>query len=95
MVKAIDIVIRNQLKAEANVKFFARNNHAALDNLDYDHSGHIGFASTVYVDNNLSTKVDKEEGKGLSTEDFTSIDKQKLDEIEKISDQEINDILAR
>lgn len=95
MVKSIDIVLKNQLKAEAEVKFFPRDNHAALDNLDYDHSGHTGFASTKYVETNLITKVDKIEGKGLSSEDFTPTEKKKLDEIEKISDEEINDILAR
>lgn len=33
----------------------------------------------------LNTKIDKEDGKGLSTNDFTNEDKKKLDEIDKIS----------
>lgn len=39
-------------------------------------------ANIDYVDSELSNKVDKVEGKGLSTEDFTSSLKSKLDNIE-------------
>lgn len=37
-----------------------------------------GKADKTYVDNKLDTKVDKEEGKGLSSADFTSAEKSKL-----------------
>ena len=37
-----------------------------------------GKADKTYVDNKLDTKVDKEEGKGLSSTDFTSAEKSKL-----------------
>lgn len=40
-------------------------------------------------DNELSTKVDKEAGKGLSTEDFSTIDKTKLDNLEILTDLDI------
>lgn len=37
-----------------------------------------GKADKIYVDSKLDTKVDKEEGKGLSSADFTSAEKSKL-----------------
>lgn len=37
-----------------------------------------GKADKIYVDSKLDTKVDKEEGKGLSSTDFTSAEKSKL-----------------
>lgn len=42
----------------------------------------IGLETTANIDNKLSTKVDKEIGKQLSTEDYTSIEKAKLSGIE-------------
>lgn len=36
------------------------------------------YAKTEYVNTKLSTKVDKEDGKGLSTNDFTTVEKNKL-----------------
>ena len=36
------------------------------------------YAKTEYVNNHLATKVDKENGKGLSTNDFTTVEKNKL-----------------
>ena len=36
------------------------------------------YAKTDYVNSQLSTKVDKESGKGLSTNDFTTVEKNKL-----------------
>ena len=38
-----------------------------------------GYATEDYVNNKVSTKVDKVEGKGLSANDYTDEDKQKLD----------------
>ena len=36
------------------------------------------YAKTEYVNTHLATKVDKENGKGLSTNDFTTVEKNKL-----------------
>lgn len=64
-----------------------------------DESGNIGFKLTnqgLYVkdvlagDNTLSNKVDKVEGKGLSTEDFTTILKQKLEGLSNYDDTAIS-----
>lgn len=41
-----------------------------------------GLATEKYVDNAVSTKVDKVEGKGLSTNDYTTAEKEKLAGIE-------------
>lgn len=40
-----------------------------------------GKADKTYVDNKLDTKVDKEEGKGLSTNDYSDNDRQKVSNI--------------
>ena len=40
-----------------------------------------GKADKTYVDNKLDTKVDKEEGKGLSTNDYSDDDRQKVSNI--------------
>ena len=44
-----------------------------------------GYAKTVDVNESLSNKVDKIDGKGLSTNDFTDEYKVKVDEIENIT----------
>ena len=54
------------------------NDHAKLKHLDYESSGHTGFASK----SDLKDKVDKEKGKGLSSNDFTNLEKEKLNGIE-------------
>ena len=41
-----------------------------------------GLATETYVDNGLATKIDKEAGKGLSTNDYTTTEKTKLSGIE-------------
>ena len=41
----------------------------------------------------LDNKVDKEQGKGLSTNDFTNILKEKLEKLENYNDEEIRDLL--
>ncbi len=43
----------------------------------------------------LSGKVDKEDGKGLSTEDFTTDLKDKLEAIEEATTEDINQIVAK
>lgn len=92
-------------KVETATNITYNTDHAQLKNLDYEHSGHIGFASStdlqegldakqdkgdyitqdesqqlklevveqakIYTDEVAETKVDKELGKGLSSNDFT------------------------
>ena len=43
----------------------------------------------------LSGKVDKVEGKGLSTEDFTTLLKQKLEELQNYDDRDIRELLEK
>ena len=50
-----------------------------------------GFIDKTYHDN---TKVDKEEGKGLSTNDYTDDDKYKLESLENYDDTEIKDLIS-
>ena len=42
----------------------------------------------------LAAKVDKEEGKGLSTEDFTTAEKQKLASLNNYDDTELRSLIA-
>lgn len=69
------------LNLKTNVEFppvYVQTDHSKLKNLDYKSSGHTGFASS----NDLEKKVDKIEGKGLSTNDYTNDEKNKLAELE-------------
>lgn len=69
------------LNLKTNVEFppvYVQTDHSKLENLDYKSSGHIGFASS----DDLENKVDKIEGKGLSTNDYTNDEKNKLAELE-------------
>lgn len=69
------------LNLKTNVEFppvYIQTDHSKLENLDYKNSGHIGFASS----DDLENKVDKIEGKGLSTNDYTNDEKNKLAELE-------------
>lgn len=69
------------LNLKTNVEFppvYVQTDHSKLENLDYKNSGHIGFASS----NDLEKKVDKIDGKGLSTNDYTNDEKNKLAELE-------------
>lgn len=43
----------------------------------------------------MSCKVDKQKGKGLSTHDYTTEDKEKLTNITSISTTEIDDLFER
>ena len=45
------------------------------------------------IDPKLDNKVDKEQGKGLSTNDFTNILKEKLENLENYNDEEIRKLL--
>lgn len=69
------------LNLKTNVEFppvYVQTDHSKLENLDYKNSGHSGFASS----DDLEKKVDKIEGKGLSTNDYTNNEKNKLAELE-------------
>ena len=46
------------------------------------------------IDAQLENKVEKEEGKGLSTNDFTNADKEKLDGLNNYDDTEIKEEIA-
>lgn len=48
-----------------------------------EHQDISGKADITYVDSSLENKVDKVDGKGLSTNDFTDAYKQKLDDLEE------------
>lgn len=80
MVVDIDIVLSTQLISAVEAQIIVIRNHSALENLEYESSGHIGFASQQYVDENLDLKVNKEAGKGLSTNDFSNTYKTQVDE---------------
>lgn len=52
------------------------------------------YAKTADVNAGLANKVDKVEGKGLSTEDYTTAEKQKLAGLNMATDAEFNEMLA-
>ena len=59
----IEVVISTQLILSFEVSAIATKDHASLDNLDYAHSGHTGFASSA----DLALKQDKlTAGSGIS-----------------------------
>lgn len=67
--------------------------HPLLDHLDYESSGHTGFASELEIteiNQTLSNKVDKVTGKGLSTNDYTDLEKTKLAGIENGAEVNVN-----
>ena len=104
---AIDLYVCNDMRGETITfrlydssyseiynKFYVVKDHASLDNLDYENSGHTGFASTKFVNEELEKKVDKVVGKNLSSEDYTKEEKEKLGNISNITEQEIIAILG-
>lgn len=69
------------------------SDHALLQHLTYDTSGHIGFASSadlLTLSDALDSKVDKETGKGLSSNDYTIADKNKLAGIQVGAEVNVN-----
>lgn len=76
MVASIDVVLNTQLTTSAEIQITVLRDHKVLENLDYENSGHTGFASERFVNkainNALESKVDKVAGKGLSTNDFNN-----------------------
>ncbi len=60
--------------------------HNKLQNLDYEHSGHTGFQKELSQEqllaiDDVKNKVPKEDGKGLSTNDYTDAEKEILFDI--------------
>lgn len=52
-------------------------------------------AAKTYADNSIINKVDKIDGKGLSTEDFTTILKQKLESLKNFDSREIENSISQ
>lgn len=69
----------------------AEHNINAGDNVAWDGESWDVLAGTV----DLSGKVDKEEGKGLSTENFTTELKEKLESIESATDEDMDKLAAK
>ena len=65
-----------------------KNNVASIDDIFSTLSKK---ADTTYVDAELLKKVDKVEGKGLSTNDYTTEDKNKLSNLENYDDTELRE----
>ena len=55
MVTDIEVIVNSSIIVSLDVTLLIVKDHASLENLDYGHSGHTGFASTA----DLSTKADK------------------------------------
>ena len=68
MVESIEIILSRELNADVEIELRVVRNHASLENLDYAHSGHTGFASKNYVDTELGSKADLVDGKVPSTQ---------------------------
>jgi len=49
----------------------------------------------VRVKSAMSGKVDREKGKGLSTCDYTAEDKEKVENISRITNQQIDDLFRK
>lgn len=83
----VDIETTQEIEVEIGEVLIVQNNdHSKLIKLTYEDSGHTGFASSL----DLDAKVDKESGKGLSTNDFTNDYKQKVDNISAGSVTSVN-----
>lgn len=57
MVTKVNVTINNRLNVSCKITLNVMKNHASLENLDYEHSGHTGFASSA----DLERKADKTE----------------------------------
>ena len=68
MVESIDIILARELTADIEIEIRVVRNHASLENLDYEHSGHTGFASSSDVNAALAVKADLVGGKVPSTQ---------------------------
>ena len=83
----VDIETTQEIEVEIGEVLIVQNNdHSKLIKLTYEDSGHTGFASSL----DLDAKVDKEDGKVLSSNDFTNDYKQKVDNISAGSVTSVN-----
>ena len=59
MVTEIEIVISPSIIVNCEITLAVLKNHASLENLDFEHSGHTGFASTANINDLDNRKVSK------------------------------------
>ncbi len=59
MVTKIKAVLSPSITVSCKITLSTNNDHSSLNNLDYEHSGHTGFASQEYVDANKGSKLYK------------------------------------
>ena len=59
MVTDIEVIVNSSIIVSLDVTLLIVKDHATLENLDYAHSGHTGFASSEALNNGLATKLDK------------------------------------
>ena len=59
MVTDIEVIVNSSIIVSLDVTLLIVKDHASLENLDYAHSGHTGFASSEALNNGLAGKVDK------------------------------------
>ena len=76
------------MKVGTNTPTQSETDHSKLTNLDFENSGHTGFqkAGDYTTKDDLDLKVDKVEGKTLTTNDFTNQYKEKVELIETNGD---------
>ena len=55
MVTSIEIIINPSIIVDCSITLLIMKDHAGLDNLDYAHSGHTGFASTLDLNSKVSS----------------------------------------
>ena len=61
MVTDIEVIVNSSIIVSLDVTLLIVKDHATLENLDYAHSGHTGFASSEALNSGLAAKVDKTE----------------------------------
>ena len=57
MISKVKVTINSALSISCRIVLAVNKDHSSLDNLDYEHSGHTGFASKEYVDSVKGTKL--------------------------------------
>lgn len=95
--RELNITIKqSRLGANIGAERVVGKNHADLDNLDFDSSGHTGFqkAGDYALTQDLENYVQKETGKSLSSNDFTDTYKTKLDSLENYDDTEVKEDIS-
>ena len=53
MVTDIEVIVNSSIIVSLDVTLLIVKDHATLENLDYAHSGHTGFASSEALNNGL------------------------------------------